>query len=484
MVQTQEQDTRLGILNSLLRTPHRDMQSIFRAHADAMAQDPLFYSHLGAWYFVNGEVRDHKEMFAGNLSTSDFDGHRDVGLALLRELPPYQVARVVNLVHGAKDKFSFKRNIPRSMQTEVTRYLRERENDQDWFDSSALVARKAMKRLYALLHVAPSDYAQQVLFDGDPPEDSKLFAVKQLRQTNVPSEQAKVIIDNKVPYRVASTVIDNITPTVLFALIEVMSDQELISNMGSLRKRGAFLNADLKQVIKERLDKAKTGENVTAFKALEAVKVAGVDADTAKQLEKVADSQVKKRGRIERPTAILIDKSGSMSQSIELGKRIASMVSAISDSDLFVYAFDSMPYEIKCDGQELADWEKAMKGVFATGRTSCGAGIAALTRKKQYVEQIIMISDQGENTSPPFLTTLQNYCEQLSTNPSVCFINCGRKHKVLEEKATRNGFEVDSYDFDGDYYSLPNLIPFLTKSSRLDLLMEIMDFELPQRKLD
>ena len=33
----------------------------------------------------HGDVRDHKEMFAVTLILSDFPGHRDVGLAMLRE---------------------------------------------------------------------------------------------------------------------------------------------------------------------------------------------------------------------------------------------------------------------------------------------------------------------------------------------------------------------------------------------------------------
>ena len=54
-------------------------------------QDPRFYVRLAAWYNDHGDVRDHKEMFVVTLALSDFEGHRDVGLALLRRLPPYQV---------------------------------------------------------------------------------------------------------------------------------------------------------------------------------------------------------------------------------------------------------------------------------------------------------------------------------------------------------------------------------------------------------
>ena len=66
------------------------------------ASDPRFYVRLAAWYCDNGDVRDHKEMFIVSLMLSDFEGHRDVGLALLRQLPPYEVARVLDFIHGRK----------------------------------------------------------------------------------------------------------------------------------------------------------------------------------------------------------------------------------------------------------------------------------------------------------------------------------------------------------------------------------------------
>src|SRR3569832_594966 len=91
---TPEQDLRLRQLNTLLTTPHRMRDEIWPVHEDMVRQDPRCYVRLAAWYFDHGDVRDHKEMFAVTLILSTFPGHRDVGLAMLRELPPYQVARV------------------------------------------------------------------------------------------------------------------------------------------------------------------------------------------------------------------------------------------------------------------------------------------------------------------------------------------------------------------------------------------------------
>ena len=41
---------------------------------------------------------------------------------------------------------------------------------------------------------------------------------------------------------------------------------------------------------------------------------------------------------------------------------------------------------------------------------------------------------------------------------------------------------MTTFDFGGDYYALPNLVPLLTRPSKLELLMEIMEYPLPQRR--
>ncbi len=423
-----EQDLRLELLNSLLTTPHRQLAQIWPVHQEMVAKDSRFYVRLGAWYTDNGDVRDHKEMFVITLVLSDFEGHRDVGLAMLRALPPYEVVRVLDFIHGRKktkkvradakdgtkrrkkparaaaeapaqtvvEDFGLFRNPPRALKTEITRYLREREADAEWFDGSVLVARKAIKRLYALLHVKPGERAQQILFDENPPAGSRLAALKLLARAKTPIEQARAIIEHRIPYRVASTVVQQMTPTVLLALIEVMSPQELINNLAALKRRGAMDNPDLKSLIEQKLEAAKTGARVSAFKAEEAMKAADLSADVRKKLEEVADTQVKAKGRIARPTALFIDKSGSMELAIELGKRLGALISAICEKDLFVYAFDTMAYPIERAGDDLASWEKALKGITAGGGTSCGVPLDFMTRKRQYVEQIIVVTDEGE----------------------------------------------------------------------------------------
>ena len=530
-----EQDIRLNILNTLLTTPHRKLERVWPVHQEMVELDPLFYSRLAAWYFDQGDVRDHKEMFVITLSLSDFEGHREVGLALLRRLPPYQVARVIDFIHGRKrtrkviskpqvrqrtakaerrslaqrvlaevargsrgaepvadaterkvetrvESFGLFRNVPRSLKTEVTRYLREREADPEWFDSTVLSARKAVKRLYAVLHVRPGERAQRVLFDREPPEDSRLLQLQVLANAKTPAEQARAIVEQRIPYRVASTVVTQMTPSVLAALVERMSPQELINNIGSLKRRGALDNADLKSLIDEKLEQAKSGQRVSAFKAEEAVQAAGVSRDIREKLERVADAQVKAKGRISRPTALLVDKSASMQDAIELGKRIAAMISAVCERELFVYAFDEIAYPIECGSAEMAAWEKAFHGIKAAGCTSIGASLLMLTQRKQYVEQIILVTDEGENTNPTFVNALDDYRQALKADPNVFIVRTPGGVSLVETACRRAQVSVDVYQFNGDYYSLPNLVPLLSRPSKLELLLEIMSYPLPTRQ--
>jgi hypothetical protein len=306
--------------------------------------------------------------------------------------------------------------------------------------------------------------------------------LKKLIQAESPADQSRAIVKHAIPYRVAATVIKQMSPTVLLALIERMSPQELINNLGALRRRGAFDNADLKAQIEAKLALAQTAGRVSAFKAEEAIKASDLSDEVRRSLEKVADAQVKAKGRINRPTALLIDKSGSMSVAIELGKQIGALVSSVSAQALFVYAFDTIAYPIESAGAELAAWEKALKGITAGGNTSCGVALEMMRRKRQYVEQIIVVTDEEENTPPLFVPTLKTYREEVKADPTVCFVRTPGARTLLEDQCRAAGIMADAFQFTGDYYALPNLVPLLSRPSKLELLMEILEYPLPVRK--
>jgi hypothetical protein len=531
---TKELDLRVEMFNALLKTPHRKLEEVWPLHADLIGKDPLFYVRLAAWYFDKGEVRDHKEVFIVALCLSDFEGHRAVGLALLRRLPPYQVARVVDFIHGrtetrrrvstrtvtevkietkpAQNKhkcakagsgkkvrrlvthkesdvtravvgtYGLGRNLPGSLRTEVTRYLREREADPDWFDSTALIARRALKRLYTLLHVKPGERAQQILFDEKPPADSRVGALNRLAKAATPEEQATALAESKVPFRIAVAVLPKLTPKLLEALIDRMTPQDVINNLSLLQKHGALTDPDLKALVDLKLEEAKTDKRVSTFKADRAAAAVDVSADVRRKLEEVTDARIVARGRLRRPTALLVDKSGSMEVAIEIGKRIAAMLATACEKELYVYAFDKMAYPVQAASHDWASWVKAFAGIRAGGETSCGVALELMRRRKHVVEQIILVTDEEEYAPPFFVESLLKYRQAFGVDPAVCFVRVPDSSTRLEDQCKRAGIVAATFDFKGDYYSLPNLIALLEPPSEMDLLLEIMDYPLPQRQ--
>jgi hypothetical protein len=475
MMTNNERDLRLELLNSLLATPHRRLTEIAGLHAEMMERDPAFYGHLAIWYQRNGDVRDHKEVFIGNLLTSSLTAHRDAGFMLLQELPPYQVKRVVDFMKQIRGR------VPRSARTAVERYLRRREAEPNLFDRAALRARKAMKGLYAGLHIKPDARANAILFAEQPPVESVLFKLKELARATTPVEQARIVAEYRIPYTVAVGAVGKVTPTVLAALIDAMTPQEAINNLASLKRRGALDHPEVKALVEAKLEAAQRDSRVSAFKARVAVDATELDAETVARLERVTNEQVKRRGRITKSTALLIDKSGSMENAIELGKRIAAMVSGIAEAGLHVYAFDTMPYPVKSEGLELSDWERAFQLIQAGGGTSIGAPLEAMRLRKVAVEQIIVVTDEGENTAPYFPQVYQQYVQELGVKPNVLIVKVGYATGYLERQLRAIQAQVDTFTFAGDYYALPNLVPLLTRPSRLELLMEIMETPLPTR---
>ena len=93
-----------------------------------------------------------------------------------------------------------------------------------------------------------------------------------------------------------------------------------------------------------------------------------------------------------------------------------------------------------------------------------------------------MITDEEENTAPLFVESLKKYRAGVQADPNVCLVKTPGARDQLEEQCRAAGIACDAFQFTGDYYALPNLVPLLARPSRLELLVEIMEYPLPQRK--
>lgn len=506
-----EQDIRVKILNSFMTCPHRDTNELMKIHSEMREKDPIFYSHLAAWYFKNGDLRDHNEVFTAMLITDPFLENREPGIALFQKHAPFMKSKIVSFIKGknitlrektnkkikigkkivdeiknTKKKVGLMKTVPKCLKTEITNYIHWLESNDDRFDSVALKNFNDLKSLYAGkgLQIRPSKRAQSILFDNKIPESSKLSVFKKISTAKTPEESAELIVKHKIPYTIAIGLVEKVTPSVLIALINNMTAQEIINNIASLQEKGAMDNPNIKKIISEKLESAKTAKNVTALKSKRAKETGRIkDEVVLKQLDEIADKQIKKSGTIKTPTGVFIDRSGSMEEAIKIGKQIASTISGAMEADLFVIAFDTIAQPIKASNNTLTAWEQAFKPIKAGGGTSIGCALDYMIRYNQYVEQIIIVTDEGENENPKFFNVFPQYIEKMKVSPHIIIVRVGRVNYYFSESLKKANIPFDVYSPEkNDYYGLPGLIPLLSRRSKLDLVYEIMDFQLPTKK--
>lgn len=396
--------------------------------------------------------------------------------------------------HAYLNKRSVNNNFIRSA---IRDYLRFRESNIDMLQGALIRARADIKDLYFRSHTLPggdvNSWINRYLFKGEIDADNavatRLVALKQLSSVKDPVEQAKMIVEHKLPYSQVCHALSNITPTVLVALVDSMSPQELLSNLDSLKRRGAFDNADVRALVESRLVDAKKskGKRMDATKGAGAAKTLGLPENIAKLATDVSDAQLKRVGTIKGRVAILIDKSGSMSAAIELGKDLAALAAqACGDANRpRVFMFDTMSTEIVWSDKDgdittKSAWDKKLSMFKASGGTEPHNVLRAMISRDIQVDQMLVVTDEGESNVGRFATELKAYEKKFGFVPNVSIIRVGSSSTAMTQSMKGVGIDAEVLVCDKiDNVSKPNVIRLLSRTSVFDLVMEIGSLQLP-----
>lgn len=508
------EDLHVKMLDSFLSCPHRNTEEINKVHGELQKVDPLFYAHLAAWYQKHGDIRDHKEVFAARLMIDEHLPNRDVGIALWQRHPFFMKDRIIGFLKGKDVKIREKtddtitrtrrgkkveikksvvtskhvgldKNIPRRFREEIKKYLRWLEDNPQVFDSVVARNAKELKSLYFTMRMNQyTDRANKILFNREYPKDSKLSVFEEIANEKDPLKQAEMIIKERVPFMTAVGMIDNPTPASWIALLDVMSPQEAINHVAVFEEHGLMDNPETKELILKKLKKAEKSKNVSALKSQVAKKTGRIkDEDVSKQLDNISDTQIKKSGTIKSNIALCIDKSGSMQRAIEVGCSVAALISGATEGDLTVLAHDSRAYPVMSEGSNMSDWKRAFSVLRAHGRTAHGACMDYLIKRNKKVDTIVLVTDEGESEYPTFSSKYAEYKEKFGISPFVVIIRVDLQVPRLSQRLSQAQIEHDIYVPDNnDYYALPGLIPMLSRSSKTDLVYEIMETPLPRKK--
>lgn len=392
------------------------------------------------------------------------------------------------------------KSMSRILRGAIRNFLTYREETEGMIEGAIIRMRSALRFLYAKAHLVPggSDdhWINRCLFHNEAPEGSRIGAMKRLIASNDPTEQAEIIMGAKLPYPTVRSMVKTITPSVLIALIDAMSPQELLANLATLKREGGFDNPEIKELIQGKIkdiQKVKKSK-VDALKGdIAGSAVADLDEETRKLVQDATDAQLKQHGKIGVPTVLVIDKSASMGKAIELGKQLgAAIAQAAGDNFAGCYLFDYNPVRVRwteADGDigSFSSWKKKLALHCCGGATNLGAVLRSMINENIRAEQIVIITDEGENGHPEFHELLPEYKRKFGMIPDIVIVRMGRhasynRNRVVNAcqsaGATVNAMDVQ----DIDRISIPNLIQLLSKKGIFDLVQEILQLPLPTKE--
>ena len=490
----------------IFRCPHRKLQEAKPTFEEVLERDPLFagrafhalaistadakldsllppYREALDGKYPSRErfnaIRDLGELGCAHLLTSPHKEHREAGRCDFQLLEPYRAGRVAFYIRQHL-------KVNRQVKGAVRDYLRALEANEGRFDRTVLRARKTLHHLYEFFHVKPSARAQAILFDDDPPRDSLPYWVKVLAKLIDPMEQAKLIARYKIPYPVATAAIKHMTPAIVVALIEAMSPVEAVNARGWLERNGWLRDERIKTLYLEKLGKMTRDKRASVVAMKERGSAKGHDEAIEAVIQKARAAKFREGERIGRDTLLAVDISGSMEAAIEVAKRLGALIAPLCESELRVICFREYAIPLEVKGHTLQAWEEAFRLVRADGQTSLGCALEKALKEGFYPEQVIYITDQGENT-PPLLARVYQELLVRGHDPVFVFINVQspREHvsQQLEEAGARVAvFHLDvELDRPGWYIPLEQLIPVLTGEGPIHLVDRILALELPAR---
>lgn len=344
-------------------------------------------------------------------------------------------------------------NVPRSLKSAVRRRLRALEDDPEAFARQTVRLRQRLKKLYAVLHIAPKAMAQAVLFDKAP-AGTGLDAVRRLarlagqRGDAVHEEAARLVEVHQLPYLVAESALGTVPEPVMLALVRTMPLDELLSRLVLIARRGR-LEGRVRRAVARRL---KDAPQRFAYRKLESViRRAALDRDLAHLVVALsADQGARLTGR----TAILVDASVSMPRgadgALPLGVSVIRSVDRALEArtplDVIVYGERARVVPLARGAADL-DIEAAVGGPASDlgHGTSAGAAAACLDSD---VQRVVVVGDGTENRPPRLASAMLERRARRGQDPAVLLVqpHDGSRQLAVDLKLAGVAAEVFTLD--------------------------------------
>lgn len=378
-------------------------------------------------------------------------------------------------------------NVPRSLKNLVRRRLKALESDVDRFDREALLLRPQLKRLYALLHIAPNDWAQASLF-GEAPENSSVAAVAQLAIEKDAEKAAKIVRDYRLPYLLTESAVGRLTDPVAIALIETLPSHELLSRLRLFAKRGLLKGAVTKALKKRLKAMSHDSDFQLSYRKAESVcRLAELEKSLATLVMALVTTESKGES-LSGSTALLIDASLSIAENSDTlcsGSELVGLIDdALSEDDQFFLGFFGSDFEVSLsDRKQSRDaWEsKVTEGLSEAKReqgSSVGGAVQALLKQCPSLERLLVLTDGYENRGPRLHQALNEHRAETGSLPALCLVlthDSGRQMAV-DLKQHQIPFEV--FQLQKELIGMDAIIATLQETKQNDDVAAILNYPL------
>lgn len=375
-------------------------------------------------------------------------------------------------------------NVPRSLKQAALRRVRALEDDARAFDRAAVEHRAKLKKLYAVLHLAPSPRAQATLFSRRPPVGSPLAALSRLAELGRSDsraslrEVAALVREHRLPYLLVESALGGMPEEVAIAIVESAPLDELLSRLVLMARRG-LVHGKLERALAARLSALAPSDALTYRKIEAVVRRGELGQDIAARL--FALLPVEELGPLSGTTALLVDASASMDRGhLELAARVAMLTDRmlVEDAELRAVCFGGSAERVQCArASDLGAWRQRLAigaNDLAPG-TSVGAAVSAAG---DHVSRFVIVTDGAESRPPRLVSTLLARRARVGRDAELVLVlpHDGSRQLAVDLKTAQIPCEVFTLDRHG--VGLPALARVLAARGSLDRVAAIRAYPL------
>lgn len=488
---TEVNRARMALYQQLMNVPHRKIEPIVTGLREAMTVDPDFTARACVYLLAGGtKIRDQQDAAVITLlqAPPQFQEYRQAGRALLlgsnvynisvgtpakhikvKSIPAFRVMRTLDYITQSDMK------IPRLRKTITRDFVNYVQSNENVFHAIVTNNRPALIELFVREHIRPNKLAKTVLFNNEPIEDTTSWWVRKIANEPDVKLKAQWIAEQRIPYRIAVSIAPKTHPIVAMALIEVMTPTEAANSRAWIEKSGLLKNDEVKKVYLQKVGRASNVASIAHRASSQ-----GADEEVQAVMEMAQEKAVKSGDRIKSDLLLLIDRSGSLSQSIDVAVEFGARIAPVCDGQLRVVVFNDYASIVTVtDPTSLKGWKNAFKGITANGGTSIAKGFMKGIEGGFHPQAICIISDGAEHIGS-FTDVLDEYCNLSGMTPIVQMIRvAGEPDTVSRSIEEKRRWTYEKFEFTGDYNLFDQATAFLGGPTPKSIVERIMDTEIP-----